>query len=172
MAQRVNRQAARSYAVALYDLHLSREDIIKSREIIEKSPELVRVLECPVVTLAQKLSCVDRIFPESIRPFMKAVCRHERSRLLAMIFQYYEDYANEMKNVLNAVLRCVTPPKEEQLEGIRKYICGRFAVEDARIDIVKDPSLIGGFIIEAGGCEIDYSIRGRFDQLEQKLIRR
>lgn len=172
MAQKVNRQAARSYAVALYDLHLPQEDILKSREIVEKSPELVWALECPIVTLAQKQACVDRIFPESVRPFMKVVCRHDRSSLLAMIFQCYEEYANEMKNVLNAVIRCVTPPKKEQLEGIRKYICGRFSVKDARIDIVKDPSLIGGFIIEAGGCEIDYSIRGRFDQLEQKLIRR
>ena len=172
MGNSLNRQAARSYAAALYDLHLPEKDIKTSREMICGSPQLMKVLTCPVVSMTQKMACVDRIFPESIRTFMKVVCKHEKCGLLDMIFECYEDYVNKIKNVLNVVIRCVTPPKPQQLEGIRKYICSRFTVDDARIDIVKDPSLIGGFIIEAGGCEMDYSIRGRFDQLEQRLIRR
>ena len=40
----------------------------------------------PVVSMTQKMACVDRIFPESIRTFMKVVCKHEKCGLLDMIF--------------------------------------------------------------------------------------
>ena len=78
----------------------------------------------------------------------------------------------QRKTSFTPCLRCVTPPDERQLEGLRKYVLRRFKADDVHMDIIKDPSLMGGFIIEAGGCEIDNSLRGRFNQLEQKLIRR
>ena len=33
----------------------------------------------------------------------------------------------------------------------------------------EDPTLLGGFIINANGEELDYSMRGRLKQLQQKL---
>ncbi len=172
MAQTSEREAIRAYAVALYELGVDKNDIDQARAMIAQTPELQKVLACPVVTLKQKLACVDRLFPESIRAFMKVVCTHQRSALLEDIFEAYAAYADQMSGVLRAVLRCVTRPGEGQLEGMRCRLCRRFGVNDVRIDIENDPSLIGGFIIEAGGYTMDYSIRGRFDQLEQKLIRR
>ena len=40
------------------------------------------------------------------------------------------------------------------------------------IDMKEDKNLIGGFILNAGGEEYDYSFRGRFNKLEQQLTRR
>ncbi len=172
MTQTINRQAVKAYAVALYELGLPKEDIETSVQIMESAPQLMEALSCPVVALKEKLRCVDRIFPESMRSFLKVVCTHGRWALLKGIFDGYKEYADSKKNVIHAVLRCVTPPDERQLEGFRRYVLRRFKADDVHMDIIKDPSLMGGFIIEAGGCEIDNSLRGRFNQLEQKLIRR
>lgn len=172
MTQTLNRQAAMSYAIALYELGISPKDIECSSEIVKNSPELEKILTCPVVSGKCKISCIDKIFPEGIRNFLKVVCSHQKCGLLVSIFDCYKAYALAVGNVQNAVLRCVTPPKESQLEGIKGFLLRRFKASEVRIEIVKDPSLIGGFIIEAGGCEFDYSMRGRFHQLEQKLIRR
>lgn len=172
MTQTLDIKTARVYAIALYDLKPSQEDIEKSRNIVKDCQPLMQVLNCPVVPMEQKLACVERIFPESIATFIKVVCRHHRCALLSEIFNCYSDYADSVKCIQNAVIRCVTLPDERQLEGIKKFLMRRFKADDVRIRIEKDPSLIGGFIIEANGCEMDYSIRGRFKQLEQKLIRR
>lgn len=172
MTQTLDQQAAMSYAIALYELGILEADIERSRQIVESSPELEKILTCPVVSGKSKMACIDKIFPEGIRNFIKVVCSHQKCGLLIPIFDCYKAYALAMGNVQNAVLRCVTPPKESQLEGIKKFLLRRFKASEVRIEIVKDPSLIGGFIIEAGGCEFDYSMRGRFHQLEQKLIRR
>ena len=40
------------------------------------------------------------------------------------------------------------------------------------IEMIEDKSLIGGFILQAGGKEYDWSLRGRCRRLEQKLTRR
>ena len=172
MAQTSDREAVRAYAAALYELGADKNDIDRARDMLGQTPQLRRVLDCPVTDLKQKLACVDRIFPESLHAFMKVVCTHNRTALLEDIFEAWEDYSRRMRGILKAQLYCVTPPESGQLEGIRRRLCRKFNVKDVQIDIHRDPSLIGGFIIEAGGCVMDYSIRGRFAQLEQKLTRR
>ena len=172
MTQTLNRQAAMSYGIALYDLGIPREDIEKSNKIVKNSPELMTILTCPVVPESRKLSCIERIFPESMGNFMKVVCSHQKCRLLGEIFDCYRLYRDSVQKRLNGVLRCVTPPRNEQLEGIKNFLKKRFNASDVHIDIVTDPSLMGGFVLEAGGCTFDYSLLGRFHQLEQKLIRR
>ena len=66
----------------------------------------------------------------------------------------------------------MTPPGDEQLEGIRNFLCREFQVQKVEIRIIEDKSLIGGFILQAGGKEYDWSLRGRCRRLEQKLTRR
>ena len=45
-------------------------------------------------------------------------------------------------------------------------------MKTAEIRITEDKSLIGGFILRAGGREFDWSLRGRYCRLHQKLTRR
>lgn len=172
MTQMLKDREAMPYGTALYEQNIAREDIEWSREIIRSTPQLLKALTCPVIPMKEKLACIDKIFPESMRNFIKVVCNHGKCGLLDMIFSCYEKYADKMENVLRATLRCVTPPKPDQLLGIKKFLADRFEAHEVVIDIVNEPSLMGGFVIEAGGCEFDYSIRSRFHQLEQKLIRR
>ena len=40
---------------------------------------------------------------------------------------------------------------------------------DVKIEIVKDPALLGGFILKTGDDEYDWSLKGRLSRLEQKL---
>ena len=44
--------------------------------------------------------------------------------------------------------------------------------KQVELSLVEDPSIIGGFIIEAENFETDWSIRGRLNQLQQSLVRR
>ena len=51
--------------------------------------------------------------------------------------------------------------------------CAENTEQNARIiEMKKDDSLIGGFILRVGNDEYDRSTKGRLDRLEQRLTRR
>ena len=45
-------------------------------------------------------------------------------------------------------------------------------MQKADIQLTEDKSLIGGFVLQADGQEYDWSLRGRFRRMEQRLTRR
>jgi len=68
-----------------------------------------------------------------------------------------------------AVLTYVTPPTEEQLAGIRKFLVEKFNNEDIEIECVEDASIGSGFIIRAGDREYNWSAEGRAEQIQKKV---
>ena len=56
-------------------------------------------------------------------------------------------------------LLCVTPPDEKQKAGLLAFLEGKYGA--CELDIVEEPSLGGGFRIEAGSDVYDWSIKGR-----------
>ena len=64
----------------------------------------------------------------------------------------------------------MSAPSAAQLEGIRKFLLDRYHTQDAEIRIIKDESLVGGFLIRTHDQEFDYSLKGRINALQQKLI--
>lgn len=118
----------------------------------------------------EKEKVISRIFPEEMKNFLCVVCKYAHAALLPEIFQAYQDYYNEQHKILTADLYCVVPPSQKQLEGIRKFLLKRFQTQDAKIRIIKDESLVGGFLIRTRDQELDYSLKGRINALQQKLI--
>ena len=68
-----------------------------------------------------------------------------------------------------AILRCVTEPNDGQLSGFHAFLKRQYGAEPFEIEIVKDSSLGGGFILETEKDVYDWSTEGRLRQLEQKL---
>lgn len=163
-------QTSINYGKVLYELSIPREAVEASRSILEEVKELSGVLESPVVTLEEKERVVSRVFPKEMKNFLSVVCKYAHAGLLPEIFQAYQDYYNEQHKILTADLYCVSAPSPKQLEGIKKFLLGRYQAEDAEIRIIKDESLVGGFLIRTRDQEFDYSLKGRINALQQKLI--
>ena len=163
-------QTSINYGKVLYELSVPQEAAETSRRILEEVKELSKVLESPVVPFDEKEKVIGRIFPEEMKNFLCVVCKYAHAALLPEIFQAYQDYYNEQHKILTADLHCVAPPTEEQLEGIRKFLLKKYQMQDAKIRIIKDESLVGGFLIRTRDQEFDYSLKGRINALQQKLI--
>ncbi len=73
------------------------------------------------------------------------------------------------EKALRASLLFVHPPTKEQEEGICQFLREEFGAQDVILDKSQDPSLIGGFILRAGGREFDWSMREQLSQMRQKL---
>ena len=72
------------------------------------------------------------------------------------------------------VLYYVTPPSEEQLQGIWNFILGKYvneerSAEDIDFSVEEDESLGGGFILKCGNEVYNWSTRGRLGQFNEKL---
>ena len=161
-----------NYAKTLYELSVPAEAVQTTNEIFREVPGLKESLANPLVSFEAKSRVIDRVIPDEMKIFIKVACKHRNVGLLEEIFEDYEEICRRQKRILHAVMRYVTPPKAQQLEGIKAFLCREFQAERAEIEMIEDKSLIGGFILQADGREFDWSMRGRYRMLQQKLTRR
>ena len=73
---------------------------------------------------------------------------------------------------LHAVLRCVTEPSEEQRQKFVQFLQKKYELEEVDqvdLEIVQDPDVHGGFILDIGSDEYDWSTRGRERQFENQI---
>lgn len=161
--------AAKRYARVLYELEIPKADIEKTKEIFEQVPEVYEVLINPVITAKNKYSVIEQIFPKSICNFLKVTCENQRMGMIQEIFESYDKYCEEQQKIMTATLVCVEEPSEEQAEKMKAFIMDKYHKSKVNLEVEKDPSLLGGFILRAGSDEYDWSIRGRMNRLEQKL---
>lgn len=162
-------QTSINYGRILYELSVLPQTVEQTRRLIENSEETRKILESPVVSLDQKERVIKRLFSEDIWGFMTILCRYGHAGLLPEIFRAYQEYYNQQNHILTAALYYVTPPTQEQLEGIKRFLCSTCHTKDAAIEMIEDKSLVGGFIIRAGEREFDHSLKGRIQALQQKL---
>ena len=77
--------------------------------------------------------------------------------------------ASDLCKTPAAELVYVTPPSEEQLAGIRKFLAKEFHGVEMEIELKEDTSLKSGFILRVGTKEYDWSEQGRIDQLKDSI---
>ena len=73
------------------------------------------------------------------------------------------------KRIAKATVYCVTEPDERQLKGLEEFVCREENASSAVIEIVKDESLIGGFIIEIGNKQYDRSFKNKLDSIKSAV---
>jgi len=161
-------QTSINYAKVLMDLKVSEESIIYTRDLFEVH-ELFEVLNNPVISVAKKHSIIDKLFPEEIKNTFKILVDYRNTGCIYDIFTAYEKMKLEEKNILSAKLIYVTPPDIEQLDKIKEFLCEKNGVSDVQIEMIKDESLIGGFILKSNEIEYDWSVKGRINQLTNYL---
>lgn len=161
-----------NYAEVLYELGVSDKAVAETEDIFKNVSEVKKVLENPVIPFEKKERVIDRIFAGEMQSFLKVVCRHHRIDRIEEIIHAYQEYSRKQKRILEAVLYYVTEPGEEQKAGIRKFLAGEFSVDEVKLILIEKKDLIGGFVLQAGGREFDWSLLGRYRNLKQKLTRR
>lgn len=164
--------SAARYAEVLVELNLPKEAIEKAREIFSEAPLIADILENPTIRQDKKEKVIDKVFPQEIRNFLKVVCRYRKIELIEEIFDAYDIRMDEEEQIIRAVLFCTVFPSENQKKGMEAFLCRKYGAKQAYIDIKKEDSLIGGFILRVGNDEYDRSTKGRLERLEERLTRR
>ena len=165
-------QTAINYAKAIFELGFEKQALDKSREIFECAPELMEALVDPSIKISSKRAVIDKLFPESVRNFIKLLCDNGSVALFFEICDAYEAIADEAAGELVAELVYTTAPSDSQLDGIKKKLLKDYGKTSIKLTLTEDKDLLGGFIIKVGDEEIGHSVRGHLKGLSQKLIRR
>ena len=108
--------SAKQYARVLYELEIPKEAVKQTEKLFEEVPVLEETFASPVVPMQEKLSSIDRIFPQEIRNFLKVVCRNQRMSEIAQILFAYDKYSKKQEGIQMATLTCVEAPDEKRLE--------------------------------------------------------
>ena len=89
---------------------------------------------------------------------------------LDRLMDAYEERRAERANRQKAVLRYVTPPTAGQLEQIRDFLRKKYNDQELPLELIEDPTLLGGFAITVGSDEYDWSMKGRLTQMKNRLL--
>lgn len=158
-----------TYGKVLFEMKVPQEAVSKARQILEEVPQITEILRNPTIAMRKKKSVIDKVFPEEMGNFLKTVCAYRRTNLLEEIFASYDRLRDEEADIIHAVLQCTTVPGAEQKKGMEEFLCRKYKAKTAQIEVRKDDTLMGGFILHVGSDEYDRSVKGGMDRLAQKI---
>lgn len=160
-----------NYLDSLQNSQVSVSSLEEALRIIASSSELAEILDNPNVSSAEKKTVVDELFSPSVRDFISALASECSVNSMAEIVDAFIKELDKKNNIANAMVYCVTPPDEKQLEGIKNFVCKECKSGDANINIVKDESLIGGFIISVDSKEYDFSLKTKLKNIKEQVMK-
>jgi F-type H+-transporting ATPase subunit delta len=140
---------------------------------VEETPELRAVLRNPQLDPRAKSEILSDLVGEDeplFRNFLLVVAEKGRAGEIEEIAGEFERLmAREDRRLTVALItaRELTDAEADAIVGQIEQAAGR-KVEATRS---VDPSLIGGFVLEAGSYRADASVRGRLERLRTELVR-
>lgn len=162
--------AAIKYAAELRKKGVTKELLQTSKDILDTVPQIRIDFENPTISVDKKHLVIEKVFPKNIRNFLKLLCDNNDFALFDEIFSEWIILGNTgTENNVSACLVYVTPPTDEQLNGIKAFIKKEFNCKEITFDMKEDDSLKSGFILRVGTKEYDWSERGRIEQFERKI---
>jgi len=135
-------------------------------------PELRNVLRNPQVDPKTKADLLQELLGEAdvlVRNFLRLVAEKGRIGDIEEIAREFERLVAKEERRLNVELTTAYELSDEEA----KAILGQIEQASGRkLDATRkvDPSLIGGFVLQAGSMRVDASVRGRLNRLRQELV--
>lgn len=172
------RECSISNAKALLELELPSEQIKDIRTMVHSSKELMAFLNDPVITARQKEHVMERIGEKAgldprLVNFLKRCCVVEIADQIPQIVDCYRELLDEKNGIINGVLYYAGEADPDQLIAqATSDITRQMSGAKVKLTAVRDDSLLGGYLVRAGGVEYDKSFSGQLDRLLNRINNR
>ena len=169
-------QVAINNAKAMYEAHITREEVENAEKLFTSCKELVDVLKNPTVDHVHKHILIDAVlkepFSQKMRNALKILCDTDNMADLQTVIEAYYKTWDKEHNILHASLTYAQTPDPTRVETDTMWLKRKYP--DKKIDIMTriDASILGGVIIRTGHHEFDKSYIGLSKQLEMKITGR
>lgn len=146
----------------------SLEDALR---LYNSSEELRETLNNPNYPAEEKQQVINDLFSPSVREFLGELAEKCQCGDLEELIEAYIVEGDRKKNIIHATVTCINPPDEKQLKGIEDFVRKETKSENVVVDIKKDASLVGGFVIAVEGKEYDFSLKTKMQTIKEQILR-
>lgn len=146
----------------------SLEDALR---LYNSSEELRETLNNPNYPAEEKQQVINDLFAPSVREFLGELAEKCQCGDLEELIEVYIVEGDRKKNIVHATVTCINPPDEKQLKGIEDFVRKETKSENVVVDIKKDASLVGGFVIAVEGKEYDFSLKTKMQTIKEQILR-
>jgi F-type H+-transporting ATPase subunit delta len=138
-------------------------------------PELKKTLQSPVLAIGTKLQILETASGGNItkcsKHFFEFLFHKEKQDLLLYIASAYLSVYRKVKNLVYVDLTTAIEPENEFIENIRKYILEGYDDKTVvEMSINLDPDIIGGFILNVDGKQLDLSVKYELKNIRKSIL--
>ncbi|HEX2607381.1 MAG TPA: ATP synthase F1 subunit delta [Flavisolibacter sp.] len=165
----LNPRVASRYAKSLLDLALEKgqleqvhTDMQYLQQLTKGSREFLKLLRSPVVKADVKNKAVDAVTSGKIGELTKAfthllINKAREAVLPEVITSFIQQYKHH-KNIQTVKLTTAVPVTDQLRNAIIEQVKKTSDLQTIELETAVDPSLIGGFVLQAGDKLVDASI--------------
>ncbi|MDT7807351.1 MAG: F-type H+-transporting ATPase subunit delta [Acidobacteriota bacterium] len=172
---------ARRYAVALADVVTScgeaqevREELAAWDALMHSNAQLLEVFRHPTISYEQKRGVLDELIRRA-RPhpttanLLKVLLQNHRLAELSEVNTQFALELDRRSGVVTAQVTTARPLPTNAQEALRVKL-GELTGSKVRLQFEVDDELIGGVVTRIGSTLYDGSVRGRLQQIRQKMV--
>lgn len=168
------------YVRALFDfsieknvMHQIAADFQKLSTVLDKTPELIKYLNNPVVNQKAKGEILDKTLKSQINPetfkFLMVLVKRDRINLLSTVIESYFELLYKTASIKMVEVLTASPltngQKTKLIQKLKKLTNSR----EIKLKITLDPSLIGGFLIKNESKVLDFTVKNQLNKLAKHL---
>ena len=165
----LNPRVASRYAKSLLDLAVEKnqlekvyKDMLYLQQLTKESREFMSLLKSPVVKADLKIKAINGVTKGKISDMTISFTtllmnKHREVVLPEVINSFIEQYKKE-KKIHTVKLTTATPVSESVKKSIIAQVKKTSDMENIELVEIVDPSIIGGFVLQAGDQLVDASI--------------
>jgi len=169
------------YAKALlkYSIELQEEDLVyQEMDLLSKvylnAPQLRQMIENPAISSEGKLDLLQKAVgndpSKATKSFLNLVVEKRRTTMLQFIANSYVDLYLKHKNITSSRLIVSSEVSENFVDKMRKIV-EKNTNSQVVLNVEKDPTIGGGFVLEYGTYRIDASISSQIKNIRKSLMR-
>jgi len=173
-------RAATRYAAALLGVAVERneldavaKDVDVLVQTIAGSPDFATFLRSPVISKEKKKKALREVLAgrtgETVAAFCLLLASKAREMLLPQILREFLKLRDERLGIMNVTARSAAEFSPEQKARLGERI-GAATGKKVRLNVERDPSLIGGFTVQYEDTVWDASVSRQLELLGKRLV--
>lgn len=168
----MNSSEIKNTASTLLEADVAHDDIREITDIWNNSEELRSSMLSSTVTDEEKERIADRAFSPAGAACIKMLLHKGALNELPAVVREYEKLKLKQQGAAVCQLYCAQKPSEELTAQFREVIRKKLGCNEVVLDIRIDPSLIGGYVLNADGKTYDKSVKNALKGLQKDLAKR
>ena len=168
----MNNSEIKNTASTLLEADVAHDDIREITDIWNNSEDLRSSMLSSTVTDEEKERIADRAFSPAGASCIKMLLHKGALNELPAVVREYEKLKLKQQGAVVCQLYCAQKPSEELTAQFREVIRKKLGCNEVVLDIRIDPSLIGGYVLNADGKTYDKSVKNALKGLQKDLAKR